>query len=74
MKKPVACIYKDKLGHIYQLRVVTSKAVTTVPVKHSSEREVRRYIRKVWGSVELLISQEVDNQYGQLVDVSQVEQ
>lgn len=59
MKKPVACIYKNKAGEIYQIRVVTGRATVTIPVSNSSEKTCRDYIRKIFGRVELLISQEV---------------
>lgn len=57
MKKPVACIYKNEAGEIYQIRVVTSRDVITIPVSNSSEKTCRQTIKQMFGRCEILIAQ-----------------
>lgn len=61
MRRPVACIYKNEQGEIYQIRVVTNKAVVTTPVNNTSERTCRHYIKQMFGQCQILIAQELPN-------------
>ncbi len=54
MNRPVACIYRHPDNSIFQVRIVTGKAVTTIPVENSLEKTVRKAVYDMFGPCQWL--------------------
>lgn len=52
--RPIATLYRNPDGAIFQLRVVTSKGVTTIPCDNTQEKTIRKFVRDIWGRVQWL--------------------